>query len=195
MIALRALGFVSALLLLGLVSADPAKAALVWEFSFTGEDFSGGGAIVFKEPTGDTIGGVSEFDFMGQTFGHDWGCSGVDCLLSARWTILPDWTITDFFILTDQVLSDDGMALVDIFETLPLSEPPVSQCLDAFNSSFVCPGAAGNTSLAFADTPIVLEPVHISAVPLPAALLLFGSGLAALFGWMGIGRWRQTAQA
>jgi len=69
---------------------------------------------------------------------------------------------------------------------------------DFFQESTLC-SASGTCNGGPARTGLgVVGPAPFisgTVVPLPPTLLLFGSGLMALFGWLGIGRRRQTAEA
>ena len=175
MITLRSLGLFAVPLLLAF--AGPAKATLTWEYTVSGEELSGSGFIEFSTASSSDLGAaVLGFEWQGQTFGLDWGCSGMSCLASASWSIAPDWSLGSIQFVINPTIIDVPPFYLDQVLLSPdawLFAPPGGVAA-VFCESLGAPSCGGLPSDRAFSSAAEAAPVH---VPEPSTLTLFAGGL------------------
>ncbi len=166
----RAIGVLCAVVLLGLTVAGPADAMFLTRFKANSADLSFSGKIEFSGPTTAT-GQVTSFDVSGMTFGHEWTCSGLNCLQLAEWEILPGGELDQLFFRTiefpTQTVGVDVDLLFDLFGS------SISECEDFLSSRCPITDLILFRSQAFA-------PRSFATVPEPTGLVLFTTGMVGL---------------
>jgi len=156
---------------------SPAQAALIQDLSVTG-NFSGTGQIVFTTDSGNSVAGVSAFDFTvnssagGLPTGVTFGLGDINTIV---WSVNPaDWSLTIF--LQTALISAGGTS---VSLTLPN---------DGLQHGNLCGAFGTNDGATYCEPGVLVgastlqtTPVHtMNVIPEPSTMLLFSLGLLAL---------------
>lgn len=162
-------------LLLGsvaLVEPVPAHAGFIFDLSVSSSFFTGSGSIDFATQSGSSVADLSAFSFHVSTGAGSPQDYGLGNVATVSWTIDNSSNLSDFLLTTDLISFGTTQSAVLLTTSTAFHQGLCSS--SSFLDSQTCTaGVVPNTSTG------VLTARSVN-VPEPAAIALFGFGLAAL---------------